>query len=127
MLWPPTRPAKDLSQWMVRRSSFSRNCRSSSGAAAIYQTLCGGGLFRYALDDAGQNRIRRLSVGVSVEIEDDAMAQNRRGDELNVVDAQVVAAAHESQHAAAFDQRLRAARRAAVADVLLRQLVRLGL
>jgi len=32
-------PAKDFSQWIVRRSSFSRNCRSSSAAAAISSSM----------------------------------------------------------------------------------------
>ena len=47
-------------------------------------------------------------------------------DGSNVIDAEMDAAAHQREHASAFHQRLRAARRAAVADVLLRELVRAG-
>src|SRR5258706_2151882 len=106
---------------MVRRSSFSRNLRSSSGAGAI-QDLCGRRLLRYPRYDRAQYRIRGLTVGMRVEIEDDAMAQDGGGDGLNIVDAEVVAPAHERQDAPALDQRLGAPWRAAVADIFLRQL-----
>src|SRR5437867_832909 len=111
---------------MVRRSSFSRNCRSSNAAGAI-PILCRRRLLGYALDDGAQYRVRCLAVGVRVEVEDNAMPQDGGCDGLKIVDAEMVAAAHERQHAPALDQRLGAARRAAVANVLARQLVSLFL
>ena len=75
----------------------------------------------------GQDRLRRLPVGMRVEIQNDAMAQNGGRDVLHIVDRKMKTPAHQRQHAAAFHQRLRAARRTAVADVFLRQLVRLRL
>lgn len=56
---------------------------------------------------------------MSVEVEDDAVTEHRRGDGGDVVDAQVVAAVHHSVDAPAFDEGLSAAGRAAVADVFL--------
>ena len=76
------------------------------------------------LNDGVQDGVRRLAVGMGVEVEDDAVAQHGARHMLHVVDRKMIAAAHQRQHAPAFHQRLRAARRTAVADVLARQFVR---
>ena len=68
-----------------------------------------------------QDGFGRLPVGVGVEIQDDAVAQHVGRDLANIVAAEVEASAHQSQHASAFHQRLRAARRAAIANVLVGQ------
>src|SRR6266568_568256 len=99
---------------MVSRSSFSRNWRSSSAAVAM-EVLCGGRLFGYTIDDGGEDGIRCLAVGMGVKVENDAVAQDRRGDGLNIVDAQVMPSAHQGEHAPALHQRLSSARGAAVA------------
>src|SRR5579883_2854094 len=107
---------------MVRRSSFSRNSRSSRGADAI-RYLRDGGLSRYALNDGGQDGFRRLPIGMSVEIQNDAMPQDAGRYRLHVFHSQVETAAHQRVNAPAFDQRLGAAGRAAVAHILARQFV----
>src|SRR5882724_834337 len=111
---------------MVSRSSFSRNSRSSSGALAI-GTLRDGALRGYTLQDSLQNGFGRLSIGVCVEVQNDAMTQHRRCYVQDIFHGKVESPAEESAHTSAFHQRLRAARRAAVADVPLGQLMRLGL
>src|SRR6516225_8605729 len=116
-LCPPTSPAKDFCQWMVSRSSFSRNSRSNSGADGIVvlrrRCLCG-----YTLDDGTEDGFRVLAVGVGVEVENDAVPQHRWSYVEDILHRQVEPAAHQGAYAAALDQALRAARRAAVADVL---------
>ena len=73
-----------------------------------------------------ENRLRGLPFRVGVEIQNDAMAQHRRRHRFDVFGGKMQPAFHQRQHAPAFDQRLRAARRAAVADELVGQLVRLS-
>src|ERR1700733_13832402 len=111
---------------MVSRSSFSRNSRSSSGALAI-GTLRDGGLRGYAFQDGLQNGFGRLSIGMCVEVQNDAMTQHRGRHVQDVFHGQVETSAKKGAHTAALHQRLRAARRAAVADVPLGQLMRLPL
>ena len=60
---------------------------------------------------------------MGVEIQDDAVAQDGRRHGVDIFDRQVQAALQESADASAFDQRLRSARRAAIADELARQLM----
>src|SRR6266545_3728760 len=98
---------------MVRRSSFSRNSLSSSGAEAI-RDLRDGTLGGYAFDDGVQYGLRSLAVGMSVEVENDAMAQYRRRYMQDVFHREVKAPAHQRQDAPALHQRLRPARRTAV-------------
>src|SRR3954454_21689127 len=102
---------------MVSLSSFSRKARSNSGADGI-ENLRDRSVRGYALDDGGKNRLRGLPVGVRVEVEDNAMPQHGWGDALHILNGEVIAATHESEDAAALDQGLGAARRAAVADIL---------
>ena len=66
-----------------------------------------------------QDGFRRFALGVGVEIQNDAVPQHGGRHLLHVFHAQMEAAAHQREHAAAFHQRLRAARRTAVADVLV--------
>ena len=81
---------------------------------------------RNGVNDLIQNHVGRLTVGMSIEIQNDAMAQDRRRQFTHVVDTQVVAAAQESQRAPAFHQGLRTARRTAVPDVLFSEVVGIG-
>ena len=54
-----------------------------------------------------------------VEIQNDAVTQDRGSDCAHIFDAEMKRPSHQRQNAAAFDQRLRAARRAAIADVAI--------
>src|SRR5258707_847947 len=104
---------------MVSRSSFSRNSRSSSVALAIVP-LCDG-LSGDALQHRMQNGFGSLSVRMGIEVQDDAMAQHPARYVQDVLYGEVEAPAHQRVHTAALHQRLRAARRTAVADVPLGQ------
>src|SRR5690349_4071458 len=112
---------------MVSRSSFSRNSRLSSGALTIVIALRGRSFCRDSLDDGVDHRLRGLAVGMGVEIEYDAVAQDRRRDRLYILDGEMKASFDQSPHASALDQGLRAARGAAVPYVLPGQLVRFAL
>src|SRR4029077_16176798 len=67
-------------------------------------------------DHLRQNSVRRPAFGMGVEVRDDTVAQDRMRNKLYVSDADVQAAAHHRPYPRTFYQRLRAARRAAVAD-----------
>src|SRR6185503_12568013 len=111
---------------MVNRSSFSRNWRSSRGIGAIADS--GRRCVRSdSANDRVQNRIRRLAIGVGVEVQNNAVAKNSESDRLDIFHAQVISAVHQRTYAAALHQRLRAARRTAVPDVFLCQFVSFGL
>src|ERR1035441_1468662 len=110
---------------MVRRSSFSRNSRSSSGPVDI-RFLRDAGLRGYGLQNGGKNGVGSLAVGVGVEVEDDAVAEDRRGDGMDVLDGEVHASAEKRADTPAFHQGLGTARRTAVADVLAGERVGLG-
>src|SRR5689334_18760376 len=98
---------------MVNRSSFSRNSRSNRVAVGMLANLsCG--VRGDAADDGGEHGFGGLPVRMGVKVQNDAMPEHRRSDTLDVLYAEVITAAHERVHAAAFDQRLRAAGRAAV-------------
>src|SRR5216683_6826275 len=111
---------------MVRRSSFSRNWRSSKGPEGM-ASLRRGSQRRRLANDGAQNRIGGLSFGMAIEVENDAVTKHGQGDSLDVLRAQVVAAAHERPHSPALHERLCAARRAAITDVFLGEFVRFGL
>jgi uncharacterized FAD-dependent dehydrogenase len=51
-----------------------------------------------------------FSVGVRIEVENDAMAQNCGRDGIQIVDTEVQAIMHQSEYASAFDESLGAAR-----------------
>src|ERR1039458_7814362 len=111
---------------MVRRSSFSRNSRSNSGAAGMGDLSLGYGIPRAdSLQNRLENGLRRLPVRMRVEVENDAVAQHTRRYVQNIFHRQMKASAHERMHAAALHQRLRAARRSAEAHVLARHFVSL--
>ncbi len=71
-----------------------------------------------------QHGVRRLPIRMRIEIQNDAVPQDRWRHRAHIFDAQMQPPAHKGQHAAALDQSLRSARRAAVADVFLGQLGR---
>src|ERR1017187_6604286 len=125
MLWPPTRPANDFCQWMVSRSSFSRNSRPSSGPVGI-RFLRDARLRGCGLKSGGKDGLRGLAVGVGLEVEDDAVAEARSGDGVDVLDGEVHAPAEKRADTPAFHQGLGAPRRTAVADVFAGQRVGLG-
>src|SRR6185369_4607233 len=112
LLWPPTSPAKDFCQWMVRRSSFSRNSRSSNGADAIRYLR--GSLRADALENGLQNGFRRLPVRMGVEVQNNAVPQHGSRHVEDVFHGQVEPSAHQGMHAAALHQSLRAARGTAI-------------
>ncbi len=64
---------------------------------------------------------------MGVEIQNNAMAQNRMRYVLNIVHTQMETAVQQGRNASAFHQRLRAAGRTSEADVLLRGFVRFRL
>src|ERR1035438_8600391 len=86
---------------MVRRSSFSRNSRSNSGPVDI-QFLRDAGLRGYGLQNGGENGVRTLAVGVGVEVEDDAMAEDGSGDGVDVLDGEMHASAEKRADTPAF-------------------------
>src|ERR1700732_3098905 len=75
-------------------------------------------------DDLAQHCIRRLTIGVRIEVQDDPVPQYRGRDLAQVIGAEIQTPAHQRQYPAALYQRLRPARRASVGYVLLRQLLR---
>src|SRR6185436_6509366 len=111
---------------MVNRSSFSRNWLSSRGTGAIAD-LGRRSVRSDSANNRAQNRIGCLAIGVGVEVQNNTVAKDRERDSLDVFDAQVIAAVHQSAYAAALHQRLRAARRTTVPDIFLCQFVRFGL
>jgi hypothetical protein len=71
-----------------------------------------------------QDCVGRLTIGVSVKIQDDAMPEHGKSDGADIVDAQVYAAMQQCEDPAALDQRLRPSRRASIAYVFVGDLVR---
>ena len=76
-----------------------------------------------AVHNLAQHGFGRLPVGMSVEIQYDAVPQHRRRDGANVIHAQMETTVHAVLHPPAFHQRLRASWRAPVPDVPVSQLV----
>jgi hypothetical protein len=77
------------------------------------------------LDDLGQDGFGRLTIGMRVEIQNNAVTQDGWRDFADVIGAEIQAAAHQCEHASAFHQRLCAARLAAIADIFIGELVRI--
>src|SRR5713226_2402988 len=111
---------------MVRRSSFSRNWRSSKGLEGMAD-LCRGSVSNDSADNCTQNAVGGLPFSMAIEIENDAVPENGGGNGLNILQAEVISSVHERAHAPAFDQSLRTAWRTAIADIFLGKLVRLFL
>src|SRR5947209_4530218 len=111
---------------MVSRSSRSKNCRSSNGALAKAGKLPSGsgGVYGEAGNNLVQNSVRGLAIGMGVEVQNDPMAQHRMRYLFDVVDAQMKAPLQQSRYSSALHERLRAARRTAEPDILLRGLMR---
>src|SRR6266851_2635939 len=89
---PPTKPGNDFCQWSVKRSSFSRNAWSMSGACCmsiVYLKRCLCSLGGYALENTGEYAVRRLAVGVGVEVQNNSVAKDRRCHRPQVVCAHV--------------------------------------
>src|SRR5687768_9980457 len=118
-------PVKALRDTTWRYSSFLRNCsskrsrRSSSTAFLRWaRATVLRGLGR-ALEHVGDDLVRVDARRLALEVEQDAVAQRRRGDPADVVDRHRVAPLEERADLGAQDDGLHAARRAAVADELL--------
>src|SRR5579872_4594993 len=102
---------------MVSRSSFSRNWRSRRGLLVAMAELRRGSVGDHSADDRRQDGIGRLPIGMSVEVENDAVPEYGGGNGLDILRAQVVPAVHQGADAAALHQGLCAARRTPVANI----------
>src|SRR5260370_5264867 len=108
-------------EWRAAPACAGTRYRRSVVAARRRRSV--GGRYCDIGNDLRQQRLRRLPIGVGIEIEDDAVAEDGGRKEAQIVDAEVQAPAHQRQHAPAFDERLRPARRASIAYVLVGDLV----
>ena len=70
------------------------------------------------VEDGADDRLGRDALGLALEVEDDPVPERRQGDRPDVVDRDVEPAVEQRVDLAAGDERLGAARRAAVAHVV---------
>src|SRR6187455_1149209 len=79
---------------------------------------------RYGVEHRADDRVAGDAFSLALEIADDAVTERRQGDRAHVIGGYVEAAAEQGVDLAGQDQRLGAAWRTAVANVLADQLRR---